>query len=410
MSLMQARQWDKSDPLAAKRDAFYLPPGKIYVDGNSLGPLPLSVKKRLTQVVDHQWGEDLITSWNQHQWITLAQSVGARIAPLIGAKHDEVICADSTSINLFKLLCAALNMRSDRSRILSEKGNFPTDLYMAQGLESLIGNRARLELYEPQDLLDQLDESVAVVMLTQVNFRSGRLHDMAAITKACHKAGALVIWDLAHSAGALPVDLNACEVDMAVGCGYKYLNGGPGAPAFAYVAKRHHSKLFQPLTGWMGHASPFSFETKYTPAKGLNQLLVGTPSVLALSALDAALEVFDSLDMQQLRKKSVAMTQAFVQWIDSDERTADLQLGSPRDPAQRGSQLAWHHPHAYSICQAMIERGVIADFRAPDILRMGFTPLYLSFEDIWLAKETLAEIMAGQVYLRPRFQHRQQVT
>ena len=395
---------DKADPLAKKRLAFDLPANTIYLDGNSLGALPKVVKSRVAEVVSQQWGNDLIKSWNSHSWIDLPIKVGEKIAPIIGAGQGQVICCDSISVNLFKLLCSALKLNSERTVVLSTSDNFPTDLYMVQGLSDLLGSDlCQLQMVEEQDIQQSLTESVAALLLTQVNFRTGRLLDMAKLTQLAHDKGILVIWDLAHSAGALPVELDKCEVDFAVGCGYKYLNGGPGSPAFLYVAKRHQQAVKQPLSGWMGHAKPFAFDAQYHPSLNINQFQCGTPSVISMSALDAALDVWQDVDMLQIRNKSEALAAVFTKLINMNACLHELILCSPDNAHQRGSQLAFSHDAAFSICQALIEKGVIADFRAPNILRFGFTPLYTSFEDIWKAVTTLVDIVDSELYKNPRF-------
>jgi kynureninase len=395
---------DKADPLAKKRLEFEVPANTIYLDGNSLGALPKSVKSRVAEVVSQQWGNDLIKSWNSHNWIDLPIKVGEKIAPLIGAVKGQVICCDSISVNLFKLLCSALKLNSERSVVLSTKDNFPTDLYMVQGLSDLLGpDLCQLQMVEEQNIQQHLTESVAVLLLTQVNFRTGKVLDMAKLTQFAHDKGILVIWDLAHSAGALPVELDECEVDFAVGCGYKYLNGGPGSPAFLYVAKRHQQGVKQPLSGWMGHAKPFAFDAKYHPSANINQFQCGTPSVISMSALDAALDVWQDVNMLQIRNKSEALAAVFIKLINVNECLSELILCSPKIAQQRGSQLAFSHDAAFAICQALIEKGVIADFRAPNILRFGFTPLYTSFEDVWKAVTTLVNIVESELYRKTRF-------
>ncbi len=402
---------DADDPLAHKREAFHLPAGKIYLDGNSLGALPLTAIERMQTTMHQQWGEDLISSWNSHGWIDLPQQAGEKIAPLIGAASGQVICCDSISVNLFKLLATALHQRDDRHIILSAVDNFPTDLYMAQGMAALRGgNGCRLQVVNEGNLADAINDKVAVVLLSHVNFRSGYILPMQEITAAAHAAGALVIWDLAHSAGALPVELDACEADFAVGCGYKYLNGGPGAPAFIYAAKRHHRALQQPLSGWMGHRDPFAFDPVYAPAGGMLQFLSGTPPILSMAALDAALDVFADTSIADLREKSMALGTLFVELVNQCELATTLQLRSPEQSRQRGSQLAFSHPAAYGLCQALIERGVIVDFREPDILRLGFSPLYTSYMDIWNAVEHLRGVIAAGEQHDPRWQQRQKVT
>lgn len=401
---------DAADPLAERRALFDLPDGLIYLDGNSLGALPRAVRRRMTEVVDQQWGRDLIGSWNTHDWIGLPQRVGARIAPLIGASPTEVIAADSTSANLFKLAAAALDLRPGRRVIVSEPGNFPTDLYILQGLKDLLDDRVELRIVEPAALDDALDDSVALLLLTHVHYKSGALHDMAALTARAHAAGALALWDLSHSAGALEVDLNGCGVDLAVGCGYKYLNGGPGAPAFLFVAERHQAGFRSPLTGWMGHARPFAFGDDYDPAPGLTRALCGTPPVLAMSALDAALDAFDGVALRDLRAKSMALGQLFLRRVAERCPEAGFQRACPEAAADRGSQASLRHPEGYAVMQALIARGVVGDFRAPDILRFGFAPLYVGYAEVWDAVERLAEVMASGLWREARFQRVSAVT
>lgn len=402
---------DGSDPLAHKRDQFLLPENSVYLDGNSLGCLPVAARQRAHEVVEHQWGQDLITSWNKHGWIDLPVKVGEKLAPLIGAASGQTICCDSISVNLFKILSAALLMRPGRKVIVSQHNNFPTDLYMAQGLQTLVGeDRCELRLLEDEEIPGQLDDSVAILMLSHVNFRTGRIYDMQALTDQAHKHGILVLWDLAHSAGVYTVELDRCQVDFAVGCGYKYLNGGPGAPAFVYVARRHHDSFFQPLGGWMGHKAPFDFDIHYQPADGISRLLAGTPPVVSMSILDAALDVFRDVDMRQVREKSLGLSGLFMTLMDQYAELADLRCISPVDEAERGSQLAYCHADAFAICQALIAHGIVADFRAPDILRVGFSPLYLRYVDIRQSVETLARIMREELWRDARYQGRSKVT
>lgn len=402
---------DSKDPLKDKKQGFSIPPGLVYLDGNSLGALPSGVQNAMTTAVETEWGKDLISSWNTHNWIDLPLSVGDKIGAIIGAAPGQVVCCDSISVNLVKVLSAALALRPGRSVILSQHDNFPTDLYMAEGLTALLGeSRCRLKTVDADDIVEEINESVAVVMLTHVNFRTGALHDMAKLTEAAHRVGALVVWDLAHSAGALPLALDELNVDFAVGCGYKYLNGGPGAPAFIYAARKHLANIHQPICGWMGHANPFAFEPGYQPAKDIKVFLAGTPNILSMKALDAALDAFDNVDMNTLRQKSLALSDTFLRCIQQDPCLSQLQCVSPVYHKERGSQLAFRHPHAYAIVQALIEDKVVADFRAPDLVRFGFTPLYLSYEDIWTAADRLSEVMASEKYLAPRFQTRNKVT
>jgi kynureninase len=389
---------DADDPLASRRDEFELPAETIYLDGNSLGCLPKAARARAQEVVEQQWGKDLIKSWNQHGWIDLPLSVGEKIARLIGAAPGQTICCDSISVNLFKVLSAAIRLQPGRPVVLSTQDNFPTDLYIVQGLSEQLGiDHVRLKLVEEHAIEQQLEElgqDIAVLLLTHVNFRTGRLFDMQRLTMRAHELGILVVWDLAHSAGVIPVELDNCDVDFAVGCTYKYLNGGPGAPGFLYAASRHHEKLSQPLTGWMGHKAPFQFTADYQPAAGITRFLTGTPPVISMSVLDAALDVFDGIEVQALRDKSVALCELFIHLGRQHPSMSQLLPAFPPEPSQRGAQLSYHHPHAYEICQALIAEGVIADFRAPDILRLGFSPLYLRFADIQVSVERLAAILA----------------
>ena len=404
------REMDAADPLARSHDAFVLPAGIVYLDGNSLGALPKQAEERVRAVMTQQWGKDLIKSWNVHDWIGAPARIGAKIARLIGAKPHEVVVADSTSLNVFKALHAALCLRPERRVILSDDGNFPTDLYMAQGLTELLGTTHRLKIVPPGEIASALTEDVAVLMLTEVDYRTGRLHDMAALTKAAHDKGALTLWDLAHSAGAFPVDLNGCGADFAVGCGYKYLNGGPGAPAFIYVAERWQGTAEQPLFGWMGHDAPFAFDLDYRPRPGIARFLVGTPPMLSLTALEAGLDLFADVELAALRRKSGALGDLFIALVEQELAGSGLALASPRRAAERGSQVSYRHPEGYPIMQALIARGVIGDFRAPDILRFGFAPLYVSFTDIWNAVAQLGAVMAGQEWQKPEFRRRAAVT
>ena len=402
----RARQLDAGDPLAEYRERFDVPEGVIYLDGNSLGCLPRATPARLEQVVREEWGRDLIRSWNSAGWIDLPAKVGGKIAPLIGARPHEVIVADSVSVNLFKLISAALAMRQGRKVVLSEPGNFPTDIYMIEGLEKQ--GLATRRLATRDALHEALDEDVALLLLTHAHYKTGELFDMVALTRAAHEAGALVLWDLSHSGGALPVDLNACEADFAVGCGYKYLNGGPGAPAYAFVAERHLADTQQPLSGWMGHARPFAFSDDYAPAPGTRRLLCGTPGILGLSALEVGVDLAAEIGVERLYAKSQKLSEFFRQCLA--ESGVDLELVSPADPARRGSQLSFRHEDAHAICQALIARGVIGDFRDPDILRFGFAPAYLRFEDMADAARHLAQVLESGEWQREEFRARAAVT
>jgi kynureninase len=401
---------DAGDPIASARDRFVLPEGVVYLDGNSLGPPPRGVFDRIDRVLREEWGSDLVRSWTKHHWIDLSETVAASIAGLIGADPGEVAVADSTSVNIFKLLGAALELRSGRKIIVSEKENFGTDLYVAQGLVNHFGSEVSLRVVDRSDLENALDEEVAVLMLTHVDFRTGEMHDMEAWTGAAHDAGALVLWDLAHSAGAVPVDLEGCQADLAVGCGYKYLNGGPGAPAFAFVARRHHDSLRTPLWGWMGHDAPFDFDTAYRPAEGIGRLRVGTPPILSLAALERGVAGIRDIGVDALRSKSVALTELFIALVERDCAGHGFELATPRDSDRRGSQVSLRHPDGYAIVQALIADGVIGDFRAPDILRFGFAPAYIGFVDVWNAVASLREIMEGGEWNRAEYKERARVT
>lgn len=402
------QQLDAEDPLAPLRAQFALPADVIYLDGNSLGALPKATPARVAEVMQKEWGESLIRAWNAHHWIDLPQRVGDKIARLIGAAPGSTLAADSTSVNLFKLLAAALQQRPGRRVILSEAGNFPTDLYIAQGLATLLQQGHRLRALE--DPVAALDGEVAVLMLTQVNYRTGAMHDMAAVTRAAHQAGALVLWDLSHSAGAVPLQLAADGVDLAVGCGYKYLNGGPGAPAFLYVAPELQDRLQMPLTGWLGHAEPFAFTPDFQPAAGIARGMVGTPGILGLAALEVGADLMLAAPMAALRAKSLRMTELFAALVAQLCGPEVFRLLTPPEPARRGSQVSLAHPEGYAIMQALIERGVIGDFRAPDVLRFGFAPMYLRYVDVWDAAATLAAVMEEEAWRAPRFQQRQAVT
>jgi len=407
----RARECDSADPLARYRDRFILPEGVIYLDGNSLGALPKATPAALARVVEEDWGKGLIRSWNTPDfggagWFAMAARIGGKIAPLIGAAPNEVIACDSTSVNLFKLIAAALQMRPGRKVILSEPGNFPTDLYMVAGLEQQ--GLATRRLAERERLARALDADVALLLLTHVHYKTGALHDMAALTREAHSAGALVLWDLSHSTGAVPVDLNGVGADFAVGCGYKYLCGGPGAPAFAFVAERHHADLAQPLTGWFGHAAPFTFTDDYTPAPGIEQLLCGTSPVLGLAALEIGVDLIAEIGVGRLFQKSRALSEFFLECLMM--LNVDLELVSPPRSDARGSHLSFRAPGAYAICQALIARGVIGDFRDPDVLRLGFAPAYLTFADIAAAARHLAEVLASGEWQSDEFSQRAMVT
>lgn len=408
MTRSKAADLDARDPLAPDRDRFDLPEGVIYLDGNSLGPLPRGVPERVAATVAGQWGKSLIRGWNDHAWMDLPTTVGDKIARLVGAPAGSVIAGDSTSVNVFKTLSAALRLRPGRTTILSDTGNFPTDLYVAQELSALLGGGYEIVTVAPEDVESRIDTDVAVLMLTEVDYRTGRRHDMAALTRSAHAAGALTLWDLAHSAGAFPVHLDAAGADFAVGCGYKYLNGGPGAPAFLYVARTHQETVRPAIAGWMGHDAPFAFDPDYRPAPGIHRMQVGTPPIVAMAALDAALDVFADVDMNAVREKSVALCDLFIEEVE--RRCPQLELVTPRDPDQRGSQVSFRAAEGYAIMQALIAHGVIGDFRAPDIMRFGFTPLYLRYRDVAAAAETLERIVNDRLWDNHRFKRLRKVT
>ena len=400
---------DATDPLAAARDQFALPHDIIYLDGNSLGALPKRVAARLEAAVRQDWGEGLIRSWNTAGWIDLPAALGASIARLIGAAAAEVIVADSTSVNLFKLLVGALRLKPQRRVVVSEAGNFPTDLYIADGVNRLFAD-CDLRLVEAGEIVDALDAETAVVMLTHVNFRTGRVHDMAAVNRAAHAAGALTLWDLSHSAGVVPLALDADGSDLAIGCTYKYLNGGPGSPAFLFVREGLLEAIEPALSGWMGHATPFDFSPDYAPAAGITRHLCGTPPILGMVALEAALELFEAIDMADVRAKSMALGDLFIAIVEQECAGDGFVLVSPREAAQRGSHISLRHGQGYAIIQALIAQGVIGDFRAPDLLRFGFAPLYLRYVDMWDAVQRLKEVMVGRAWDRAEFKARAAVT
>ncbi|WP_441246296.1 kynureninase [Kitasatospora sp. McL0602] len=397
---------DAADPLAGFRAEFVLPEGVVYLDGNSLGALPARTSERVRQLVEVEWGQELIRSWNDAGWFALPHTLGARVAPLVGAAPGQVVVCDTTSVNLFKLLSAALRLRPGRRTVLAEQAAFPTDLYIAEGVTSMIEG-ARTQLLDHAGQLDALlGDDVAAVVLSHVDYRTGELLDMPGITRRVQQAGALMIWDICHSVGALPIELDACGVDFAVGCTYKYLNGGPGSPAFLYVAERHQAAAEQPLSGWFGHARPFAFEPGYEPLPGIGRFLTSSPSMLGQAALGASLDVWEKADLQAVRAKSLALTDLFVSLVEP----LGLEVVTPRDHERRGSQIALRHPDGYPVVQALIERGVIGDFRAPDLMRFGFTPLYVSYCDVWDAARHLAEVLDSGEWRAERFNQRGAVT
>ncbi len=394
---------DAADAVGAARDRFSLPDGIIYLDGNSLGALPVAAADAVRDAVERQWGGDLIASWNKHGWIGLPQKVGGKVACLIGAEPDEVVAADSVSVNLFKLAAAAVSGRGGRRVVLTEGGDFPTDLYILQGLVGMMPE-VELRVVAPGGIEAALDERVAVVLLSHVHYRSGAVRDMAGLSTAIRAVGALSLWDLSHSAGVLDVDLNRDGADLAAGCGYKYLNGGPGAPAYLFVARRHQAALRNPLSGWMGHARPFDFIDDYAPAPGIDRWLCGTPPILSLTALNAALDAFDGVDMAAVRAKAGALGDLFIERVEMRCAGKGLTLASPREAAARGGQVSFRHPQGWAVMQNLIARGVIGDFRAPDVIRFGFAPLYVRRVDVWDGVEILGEILDTESWRDARYQ------
>ena len=390
------------------RAFFDLPDGVIYLDGNSLGPLPKAAPERLDAMLRMEWGTELIRGWNTAGWMAMPSQLGDKIAPLIGAAPGSVVMGDTLSVKVFQALASAVKMRPDRRIILSDSGNFPSDLYMAEGLISALGGPHELRVVAPEEIDKAITDEIAVVMLTEVDYRTGRRHDMASLTSRAHAAGAVMLWDLAHSAGAFPVDIAGCDAEFAIGCTYKYLNGGPGAPAFIYVRPDLADTVEPALAGWLGHAAPFAFETNYRPGTGIERMRVGTPPVLQMAALNCALDVWDMATLADVRSRSIALSERFIAAIEA--RCPDLTLASPRDPESRGSQVGFRHPEGYAIMQALIARGVIGDFRAPDILRFGITPLYLSEADIDSAVDILAEVLDARLWDRPEYKTRARVT
>jgi kynureninase len=396
---------DSADPLGFARDRFFVPEGLIYLDGNSLGCLPKAVPERLTRVAEHEWGETLVRGWDE--WISLPDEVGDRLAPFLGAGEGEVIVIDTVTIALVKLLGAALALRPDRRVILTTATNFPTDLYAAAGFARLAD--AELRRVPADSIIEAVDDSVGIVMLTHVDFRSGEMFDLAAVTAAAHAAGALTVWDFCHSVGAVPIDCEGAGVDFAVGCTYKYLNAGPGSPAFVYVRRSLQEQVENPFPGWLGHADPFEFAPTYRPAPGVRRFVTSSPSILGINALDAALDAWDGVSMGDVRAKSIQMSEMFVEAV-AERLGGEFELASPADSARRGSQVALRHQHAYAIMQALIARRVVGDFRAPDVCRFGFTPLYLRFADVFGAVEHLVEVVESKEYAESRFAERRVVT
>ncbi|UWQ82312.1 kynureninase [Leisingera caerulea] len=393
---------------AATKAMFDLPEGVIYLDGNSLGPLPRAAKDRVGAMMQDEWGQMLITGWNKAGWMEKPKALGDRIGRLIGAEPGHVVMGDTLSIKVYQAVASALELNPGRKVVLSDNGNFPTDLYMASGLLKSLGPDYELRVVDPEDVEDAITDEIAVLMITEVDYRTGRKHDMKALTAKAHANGVLTVWDLAHSAGAIPVDLAGCKADFAVGCTYKYLNGGPGAPAFIYVSPRHAGAARPALSGWLGHEAPFAFDLDYRPGQGIDRMRVGTPPILQLTALEAAMDIWDKADMDSVRAKSIGLCDLFIAEV---ERTCpQLELASPRDPAFRGSQVSFKFDEGYAAMQALIARGVIGDFRAPDIMRFGFTPLYIDEGDVRAAVEIIADVMTNALWDRPEYMVRHAVT
>lgn len=394
---------DAADPLRECRGRFDMPPGLVYLDGNSLGMVPKTVPDRVMRTVADEWGKSLISSWNVHGWAELQRKTGDRIARLVGAPPGSIVAGDTISINLFKVLGAALRLRPDRNVILTDDGNFPSDLYVAQGMRDFVGRGIELRIVAPEDVIDAVTDDVAAIMLTEVDYRTARRHDMAAVTRRAHDSGALAIWDLAHSAGAIAVSLTETRADFAVGCTYKYLNGGPGAPGFLYVRPDLQDASVSPLAGWWGHAAPFAFEPEYRPASGIARMQCGTQPIIALAALDAALDVWDGVDLAELERKSAALCQLFIALVEARCGRHGLKLAAPREMQKRGSHVSFHCPNGYAVMQALIATGVVGDFRAPDVIRFGFAPLYNSYCDVWDAADRLAGILDTGRWNDPAF-------
>jgi len=414
-SLLESRtaceKADAADPLANRREEFHLPQGLIYLDGNSLGPMPKKALEHLEQAIRNEWAEELISSWNNAGWWELPQTLGEMIAPVVGAASGQLIVSDSTSLNLYKTVHAALGLRPERTVIISEADSFPTDLYILEGVTSTQQNiQRRLVGVDGDSLEELLDENVAVVTLSHVNFRTGELLPIEQLVKKTHDAGALFILDTCHSAGVLPVELDKWGVDFAVGCTYKYLNGGPGSPAFVYVAKRHQQAAVNPLSGWWGHARPFAFEKDFQAAEGIIRFQTGTQPVLSLRGLQAGLEIAQAVDQKLVRQKSQRLTQLFLELVASRCGEYGVTLQSPTDPEKRGSQVALHCLNGFAVIQALIARKIIADFRAPGIMRFGFAPLYLRYTDVWDAAEALTDVLKTEEWREERFQQKHEVT
>jgi len=403
-------QLDREDPLASFRDEFFLPEGMIYLNGNSLGAMPLKAAERSRQVVEKEWAVGLIGSMNTAGWYALPVTLGRKIAPLVGAKPNEVVLTDSTGIDLYKIVAAALQIQPERRAIVMEGSNFPTNNYMVQGLVEQLGDGYTIRFAEADELMDAIDEDVATICITHVHYKTGRIHDMAALTERAHSVGAAAVWDLCHSAGAMPVDLNVCNVDFAVACTYKYINGGPGSPPLLFAAERHHGKCFQPLTGWYSHAAPFDFDRDYRPAEGIRQMLSGTQPTASLSTAEIGIDIMLRADMNTIREKSMRMTDLFIELVEARCGDHDISLASPRNAEKRGSQVSFFHDEGYSIIRAMHDHDVGCDYREPGIMRFGFAPLYIRYVDVWDTAEKLREILESGIWKESKYSDRAAVT
>jgi kynureninase len=403
-------QLDLDDPLAAFRDRFVIDEDVVYLDGNSLGRLPRATPARIAELVSAEWGRGLIRSWTDAHWMESPLRVGDKIARLIGAGPDEVVVTDTTSVDLFKLLGAVLQLHPHRRVVLTERDNFPTDLYVAHGMAALLGNTCEVRVVDREALLDALSDDVAVLMLTHVDFRSAMAHDMGALTAAAHRGGALILWDLSHSTGAVPVRLNDAQADLAAGCGYKYLNGGPGAPAYLFVSRRLQAQLRNPIAGWLGHESPFTFEAEYRPAAGVRRWMSGSPPVIGIAALEVAVDMFLEADMVRVGAKSAALTELFIRLADARLAGHGFVVASPRDHRRRGAQVSLRHDDGYGVVRALVEHGVIGDFRTPDLCRFGFAPLYTRFVDVWDATERIVTVMESGAHRRAEYAERAFIT
>ena len=411
MKLQEQQQLDRDDPLRNYRSLFHLPEGVIYLDGNSLGPAPKEVFKKMEKVLRQEWAEDLIRSWNNAGWWELTDRLGSMVAKLIGADDDEVVVCDTTSVNLHKVLHAALSIKPGRNKVIAEADCFPSDLYVLEGVKSLHPDlEILLEGRDGSSIPEVLDEQVAAVLINHVDYRSGIIRDMENLTRQVQEFGGLAVWDLSHSTGIFPVQLNRCRVDFAVGCTYKYLNGGPGAPAYLFAASRHHAACNQPLSGWFGHARPFDFERHFDPDSGIRRFVCGTQPILSLRALQSGLEIYQDVSLQQVREKSMALTDLFIKLLKNECAAWELEIISPEDSSQRGSQVAVSHPQGYAVMQALISRGVIGDFRAPNLMRFGFAPLFLSYQDIHDAVKQLKQILEAEEWNQEEFLQKSKVT